>query len=292
MKRWTILSLSGLLLACGVEGRNLVVRQRQPSSAVAVVAREENTSGLMQIRADERPSGLTGRGAALRFATPELPALLVIRAGTASIMVDSLEPALAAVRQLAVRVGGYIANTTLQSGQGQLRSATLDVKVPAARFDDALSGLQPIGKVEAVNVTAEDVGEEYVDVTARVENARRLEQRLLGILATRTGKLHDVIEVEQELARVREDIERQEGRLRYLRTHAATSSLAITVHEPIPVIGVAGTSPLGEAARQAWRNFVGLLALLIQSLGVLVPLGLLALGSWPLIRRARRVAAA
>ncbi len=292
MKRWTILSLSGLLLACGVEGRNLVVRQRQPSSAVAVVAREENTSGLMQIRADERPSGLTGRGAALRFATPELPALLVIRAGTASITVDSLEPALAAVRQLAVRVGGYIANTTLQSGQGQLRSATLDVKVPAARFDDALSGLQPIGKVEAVNVTAEDVGEEYVDVTARVENARRLEHRLLGILATRTGKLHDVIEVEQELARVREDIERQEGRLRYLRAHAATSSLAITVHEPIPVVGVAGTSPLGEAARQAWRNFVGLLALLIQSLGVLVPLGLLALGSWPLIRRARRVAAA
>ena len=292
MKRWTILSLSGLLLACGVEGRNLVVRQRQPPSAVAVVAREENTSGLMQIRADERPSGLTGRGAALRFATPELPALLVIRAGTASITVDSLEPALAAVRQLAVRVGGYIANTTLQSGQGQLRSATLDVKVPAARFDDALSGLQPIGKVEAVNVTAEDVGEEYVDVTARVENARRLEHRLLGILATRTGKLHDVIEVEQELARVREDIERQEGRLRYLRAHAATSSLAITVHEPIPVVGVAGTSPLGEAARQAWRNFVGLLALLIQSLGVLVPLGLLALGSWPLIRRARRVAAA
>jgi hypothetical protein len=292
MKRWTILSLSGLLLACGVEGRNLVVRDRQPSSAVAVVAREENTSGLMQIRADERPSGRTGRGAALRFATPELPALLVIRAGTAAITVDSLEPALAAVRQLTVRVGGYIANTTLQSGQGQLRSATLDVKVPAARFDDALSGLQPIGKVEAVNVTAEDVGEEYVDVTARVENARRLEQRLLGILATRTGKLRDVIEVEQELARVREDIERQEGRLRYLRAHAATSSLAITVHEPIPVVGVAGTSPLGEAARQAWRNFVGLLALLIQSLGVLVPLGLLALGSWPLIRRARRVAAA
>jgi len=217
---------------------------------------------------------------------------MVIRAGTASIAVDSFESAIAAVRQLASRVGGYIANTSLQGGQGQLRSATLEVKVPAARFDEALNGLQPIGKVEAVNVTAADVGEEYVDVTARMENARRLEQRLLEILATRTGKLHDVIEVEQELARVREEIERYEGRLRYLRAHAATSSLAITVHEPIPVVGVAGSSPLGDAARQAWRNFVGLLALLIQSLGVVVPLGLLALGAWPLLRRARRTAPA
>src|SRR5260370_16228421 len=177
MKRWTILSLSGLLLACGVEGRNLIVRQRQPSSAVALVAREENSSGLMQIRADERPSGPTGRGAALRFATPELPALLVIRAGTASITVDSLEPAFAAVRQLAARVGGYIANTTLQSGQGQLRSATLDVKVPAARFDDALSGLQPIGKVEAVNVTAADGGGEDGGTAQAGQNRPRPGQR-------------------------------------------------------------------------------------------------------------------
>jgi len=292
MKRWTILSLAALLLACGVEGRHMAVERRQPSFAVAVLPSDQATPGLMQARADEQLADCMRRQAAFRFAAPELPALMVIRAGTASIAVDSLEPALAAVRQLAIRVGGYIANTALQGGQGQLRSATLEVKVPAARFDEALSSLQPIGKVESINVTAQDVGEEYVDVTARTENARRLEQRLLGILATRTGKLHDVIEVEQELARVREEIERHEGRLRYLRGHVSTSNLAITVHEPIPVVGIAGSSPLGEAARQAWRNFVGLLALLIQSLGVVVPLGLLALGSWPLIRRARRVAAA
>src|SRR5713101_396555 len=284
MKRWTILSLAGLVIACGVEGRR-VAREEKPAEPVAVLAQ-----AVMSTR--ERGGAETARHkGAFRFGSADVPASMVIRTGSASIKVDSLETALAAVRQLASRVGGYIANTTLQGGQGQLRSATLEVKVPAARFDEALNGLQPIGKVEAVKVSAADVGEEYVDVTARMENARRLEQRLLEILATRTGKLHDVIEVEQELARVREEIERYEGRLRYLRAHAATSSLAITVHEPIPVVGVAGSSPLGEAARQAWRNFVGLLALLIQSLGVVVPVGLLALGAWPLIRRARRVAA-
>jgi len=183
------------------------------------------------------------------FGAPPAPADMVIRSGTASIQVDSIEPALAAVRALALRVGGYIANTQIQGGDGQLRLATLEVKMPAARFEEALGGLQPIGKVEAVNVTAEDVGEEFVDVTARMENARRLEQRLIGILANRTGKLHDVLEIEQALARVREEIERHEGRLRYLRAHVATSTLAVTVHEHVPVVGVAGSSPLGDAAR-------------------------------------------
>ena len=80
-------------------------------------------------------------------------------------------------------------------------------------------------------MSAEDVGEEFVDVAARAANGRKLEQRLIDILGTRTGKLSDVLAVERELARVREDIQRQEGRMRYLRTRASLSTLSVTVHE-------------------------------------------------------------
>ena len=83
---------------------------------------------------------------------------------------------------------------------------------PSARYDDALGSLGPLGKVETATTNSEDVGEEFVDVRARVANARRLEDRLVGLLATRTGKLPDVLAVERELSRVREDIERYEGR--------------------------------------------------------------------------------
>src|SRR5207247_10648428 len=110
------------------------------------------------------------------------------------------------------RVGGYGANTPMQTGRGQLRSATLEVKVPADRFDDGLGGLSALGKLESVNVTAEDVGEEFTDVTARMGNARRLEARLIELLATRTGKLKDVLDVERELARVPEESGRYRGR--------------------------------------------------------------------------------
>ncbi|MGH7643992.1 MAG: DUF4349 domain-containing protein, partial [Gemmatimonadales bacterium] len=214
------------------------------------------------------------------LAVADVAPSMVIRTGRASIEVDSLEPAVDLVRHLAARLGGHVANTSMQTGSGQLRSASLELKLPAGRFDEALTGLQPIGKVESVDVQAQDVGEEYVDVTARVTNARRLEQRLITILATRTGKLQDVLEVEQALARVREEIERYEGRLRYLRTHVATSTLTVYLHEPVPVVGRVGSSVMGEAFKQAWRNFVGLLALVIQSLGILIPLGALAAGGW------------
>jgi len=212
---------------------------------------------------------------------------MVIRTATASVKVDSLEPAVAALRELAARVGGFVTNAGIQTGGGQLRSATIEVKVPATRFDEALAGLKPIGELESANVEAEDVGEEYVDVTARMDNAHRLERRLIDLLATRTGKLKDVLDVEQSLARVREEIERYEGRLRYLRTHTAMSTLTVTVHEPVPVVGTAGTSVMGEAFRQAWRNFVTFLAVLVQALGVIVPLGAIATAAWLMTRRWR-----
>jgi hypothetical protein len=205
---------------------------------------------------------------------------MVIRTGQTSIEVDSLERAVAQVRLLAGRVGGYVANTTMQTGRGQLRAATLEVKIPADRFDDGLGGLTGLGKLESVNVNAEDVGEEFTDVTARMTNARRLEGRLIELLATRTGKLKDVLDVEQELARVREEIERYEGRLRYLRAHTAMSTLSIYVHEPLPVVGHAGSSVIGEAFKQAWRNFVGLVAAMIRSLGIVVPVAVLVGVLW------------
>src|SRR5690349_22469922 len=210
---------------------------------------------------------------------PEASAM-VIRTGQTSIEVDTLERAVAQVRLLAGRVGGYVANTTMQTGRGQLRAATLEVKIPADRFDDGLGGLAGLGKLESVNVNAEDVGEEFTDVTARMTNSRRLEGRLIELLATRTGKLKDVLDVEQELARVREEIERYEGRLRYLRAHAAMSTLWIYVHEPLSVVGHAGSSVIGEAIKQDWRNFVGLVAAMIRSLGIVVPVAVLVAVLW------------
>jgi hypothetical protein len=217
---------------------------------------------------------------------------MIIRTGSAFLEVDSLESAIAQVRGLALAAGGYVANSAIQTGEGQQRQATLEIKVPSSRYDQAVGGLAAIGKLISSSTNALDVGEEFVDVTARVANARRMEERLVNLLATRTGKLEDVLAVERELARVREEIERYEGRLRYLRTQVAMSTLTVTVSEPGPIVGQPGSNVVVEALKQAWRNSVMVVAGGIEMLGAVLPVLALGLLAWIGIRwwRGRRTA--
>lgn len=255
----------------------------RPESGIGAAAVQD---GGARAPAPPLPAPATASGAG---GAQEVAPSMLIRTGSASIEVDKLDPAIIKVRQLAAQLGGYVANSSISGGRDQIRSATLELKIPAARYDQAVGGLGSIGRVESVNTNVEDVGEEYVDVTARVANAKRLEERLVGLLATRTGKLEDVLAVERELARVREEIERYEGRLRFLRTRAAMSTLTVTVHEPAPLLGQnPGENPILVALRQAWRNFVGFVAWGIASLGVLVPAAAVMGLGWYLFRRIRR----
>jgi uncharacterized protein DUF4349 len=205
---------------------------------------------------------------------------LIVRTGQAGIEVDSLERSMAELRRIVQRVGGFVADASVQSGRNQLRSATLQLKVPASRFDDLTEGLEPLGRLQFVNVSAEDVSEEFVDLTARVANGHRLEDRLVELLRTRTGKLQDVLSVERELARVREEIERMEGRMRFLKNSAQLSTLSVNLYEPAPIVAShPGRSVIGEAFKTAWRNFVGVLAGAIASLGFVVPVVILGWGA-------------
>src|SRR6266480_344973 len=225
---------------------------KDAGAAVAQTARVDRVARAAAPMVAQQRAVATAADVAL-FPRSSIVSSMVIRTGQASIEVDSLERAVAQVRLLAARVGGYVANTVMQTGRSDLRSASLEVKIPAERFDEGLNGLTPIG---------------------------RLESRLIDLLARGTGKLKDVLDVEQELARVREEIERSEGRLRYLRSHAALSTLTIAVHEPLPVVGHPGSSVIGEAFKQAWRNFVALVAACIRGLGIVIPIGVLVTVAW------------
>ena len=275
-----------VLAACGGETSRqeemAVMDMSAPAAPPTSVASGGRVGQEMAVRI--RQEGLTAGQQA------SVAPSMVIRTGTATVEVDSVEAAVARVQRLAVQLGGYVGNTSVSTGDEEQRSATIELKIPAARFDQAVSGLRPVGRVESVQTQAQDVGEEYVDLAARNANARRLEERLLALLATRTGKLEDVLAVEREMARVRQEIDVQEGRLRYLRSRVAVSTLTVTLHEPRPVVGdYPGSSPIAEAFREMWRNFIGFVAGFIASLGILVPLALiLAALVWALRRLRRR----
>jgi hypothetical protein len=292
MYRRRIVSASALALLAIVTGCGDDVTVPMPSadmSEVGAPAPPMESPAVMSLSKTAGDVSAVSEQSIAGSASSVVAPSMVIRNGSATLEVDSLEPAIAAVQQMATRFGGYVGNSSFSSTEYRSRSATLELKIPAARFDSALAGLEPIGDVESITSTAEDVGEEFVDMSARVANAKRLEERLISLLATRAGKLEDVLAVERELARVREEIERYSGRLRYLQTRVAISTLAVTVHEPAPLVSSsAGENVIMNAFRESWRNFVSFVAGFIAWLGVIVPLGgLLAIGVWGW-RKARR----
>jgi hypothetical protein len=215
---------------------------------------------------------LTSLGTPMPTADPA--GTMIVRHGEAAVQVQQLDAAVARIRQTASRFGGFVGNTSLLTGKEENKSATLELRIPSPQFDAVVGALNQLGKVETVTVSAEDVSEEYVDLGARLANARRVEARLVEMLATRTGKLSDVLTVEQELARVRQEAERYEARIRWLEHRASLSSLSVSLHEKAPLIEPPrGNGPILEAFAEAWSRFVAFVAWFIASLGILVPAG-------------------
>jgi hypothetical protein len=293
MKPLAIAPLLALLVACSGDepvSADLASAPAEDYHAESVEMLERSDPGLAVSR---RTLALPPEVQTHEFQLPGEQAVsldpMLIRTGRATVRVDSLDRGVAAVRALARRNGGLVGAMTVSAGEERARHATLEVRIPSERFDSAVVGLAPIGRVEGIDVTAQDVGEEYADVEARVANARRLESRLLELLERRTGRLEEMLQLEREVARVREQVERHEGRLRYLRTRASVSVLTVTLREPEALIGSPpGEQPLRDAVGQAWRSFIGLVAGLIAASGLLIPFALLAFALWRGWRALRR----
>jgi hypothetical protein len=128
-------------------------------------------------------------------------------------------PAIDAVIVAAEGLGGYLSAR---------RDAGVEVRVPSARFRDAMAKIETLGEVTHRGVTATDVSDEFHDADVRLTNLRATRARLQELLS-RAGSLGDTLTVERELERVAQEIDRLEGRLEYLKSRVAYSSLVVSV---------------------------------------------------------------
>jgi chromosome segregation ATPase len=139
------------------------------------------------------------------------------------------------------------------------------VKVPSRRFREAMSEVDRTFEVERRNVKAEDVTAEFKDLEVRLENLRATRKRLEQLLE-KTGTLADTLSVEKELERVAGEIDRIQGRIRFLRNHTSFSRLTVAVTEkPKPNVAVATTTPGARrdlSLPMPWIERVGVPALL------------------------------
>lgn len=141
------------------------------------------------------------------------------------------------VQTIAVGLGGDVMSLA-QSGSGEQRSATLTVRVPQARFNDALRQIREIADIEvlASNVDGKDVTDQFVDLQARLTAKKAEEQRYLALLA-RADKIEDILKIDGVLSQVRTQIEQLTAQVNSIKARTTYSTIVVQVSPagPVPV---------------------------------------------------------
>lgn len=214
---------------------------------------------------------------------------LIVYTGTLSLEVADLGQAIDQADQLVAGLGGHVASSQV-SNKDNASSSSVTYRIPAERWQDALSGLRGVGsRVVDENTQSEDVTGQVVDLDARIANLKASESALQAIMA-RASSIPDVLKVQDELTSTQGDIESMTAQRDSLADRAALSTLTVNFNVPVTETTVAtGGWDLGHevdnAAAALLRLGQGLTTiivwLVIVVLPVVVPLVILLLiGRW------------
>ncbi|MBC8042339.1 MAG: DUF4349 domain-containing protein [Rhizobacter sp.] len=207
-------------------------------------------------------------------AVPTPKARMIIKTATLALEVEKYDAAVTAVQTLAAQAGGFVQSTNTEVRYETVKTGATIIRVPSEKFETTLVEIKKLArKLEQEGLGGSDVTEEFYDVEARLENQQRAEKRYQEILnAAKT--VSEILQVENELRRVREDIERIEGRKRFLLDQTGLSTITVNLHEPYPAISAEGGgfwATIGRGFTQGIEGFAAVLGATITFLIAGIP---------------------
>jgi hypothetical protein len=210
----------------------------------------------------------------------------IVFTADAVVRVGDVETASGKAASFAEAAGGHVSGQVAEL-EGDPTS-TVTVRVPASRFRPVLDQLTGLGTVDQRSIDSNDVTDEVVDLTGRLETLRASADRLRDLIAEAPGT-GDVIAIEKELATREADIESLAGRLRLLDDQADLATITVRFIEKAESAKVDDDLPGFFQALKAGAVTlanIGLVALAV--IGFLLPYLPFAAIAWLLVRRHRR----
>jgi hypothetical protein len=189
---------------------------------------------------------------------------LVIQNADLAIVVKDPKARMAEISKLATDMGGYVVSSNLYETYGssgkQVPEATVVVRIPAAKLDDALTQIKDGAvEVQSENRTGQDVTNVYVDLQAQLAAKEAADKKLLEIMDQAT-KSEDVLNIYMQIQNVETQIEQLKGQIKYYEESAALSAVSVRLiaEEGTQPIQVGPWKPAGTAkqAVQDLINFV------------------------------------
>src|SRR6478752_6012181 len=154
--------------------------------------------------------------------------------GNVSVQVPKVKPALRALHELAARVGGVITQERVDKSSSY-GSAQVTLRVPSGKAQNVLAQLDELGIVLEQSIEAKDISKDYFDANLRLSSLELTLHRYEAILG-QASKVEEILRIEQELGRLRTEIEQVKGNLRWLSDRAARATLHLTLREQAPEI--------------------------------------------------------
>ena len=176
----------------------------------------------------------------------------VVRRATLAIVAQNIDAVRSSIDGIVREFSGFVGEIQISGSRGEMRILRATLRVPGVRLDEAVSRLRSLGVVTDESLHGEDVTDQMVDLDARLTNARNTEKRLTEVLRTRTGDLADVLAVERETARVREEIERLDAQRKNLEQRVSYATITLTVSEERQAQLGAGILPIRAQLRNAF----------------------------------------
>jgi hypothetical protein len=219
---------------------------------------------LRRFQMDQMTSNLANSQATT---LPQTSAPMIARSVSLSLVVKDFEASRLTLDAVLARHRGYAANLNASTQQNAARSLQASLRIPAADLSASVVELKALGRVENESQNGEEVTQQHADLVARLKNSREAEQRLQAILLQRTGKIGDVLAVEQEIARVRGEIEQMEAEQKSLEHRVDFATIDLNLAEeykaemgtPSPSISTRFHNAVVVGYRNARDSVVGLL---------------------------------
>jgi hypothetical protein len=211
-------------------------RFHEEGKAAATVARAKTAQAETESEAfsasPESPANAEEAGkTSVETPAPELANRKLIRNATVELEVASFDNAVQRITAFANEEHGYVATTDSEKqANGKLRGQIV-AKILPENLDRFLQKIRSLGELKNQTLGTEDVTKAYFDTDARLKNAHVMEQRLIDMLKTKTGKVSDLLQVEKELGRVREEIEKMQGELKYWDSQVQFATVTISLAE-------------------------------------------------------------
>lgn len=152
----------------------------------------------------------------------------LVRTASLNLVVKSPAQVAEKIIELAQNAGGFLVSSQVNGGADAL-SASLTVRIPAAKFDEVRKQIRDLGsQIDSENIESQDVTRQYVDEDARLRNLRAQEQQYLGLLR-KAATVKDTLEVSEKLNEVREEIEQKQAEFETLSKQVETVAFNIAL---------------------------------------------------------------